>query len=175
MTIYINRGNWTAASSGVRVETRCSGRRARSRAGEKGQAAVEFVFALPLLLTLFFGVVMFGVAFDNDMALTFATGAAAQLLSISRGQTTDPCQTASQAVYSAAPQLNQSNLKFTIVLDGTSVTSNSVQPSCSGAQQYLVQSQTAQVMATYPCNLNIFGLNPVPNCTLTAQTRMLIQ
>jgi Flp pilus assembly protein TadG len=172
----IKRRTRLAPSPGLPAERRFNGKQGHGRArGKQGQAALEFAFGLPLLLTLFFGVVMFGVAFSTDTALTFATGAGAQLLSISRGQTTDPCQTASNAVYSAAPQLNQSNLKFTIVLNGTSVTSNSSKPSCSGAQQYLVQSQAAQVTATYPCNLKIFGLNPVPNCTLTAQTKVLIQ
>jgi len=172
----MHRGSRTAASPGVRVETRSSGKQARSRArDEQGQAAVEFAIALPLMLTILLGVVMFGIAINDDVALTFATDTGAQLLSISRGQTTDPCKTTSQAVYSAAPQLNQLNLKFTIVLDGTSVTTNSTQPSCSGSQQYLVQAQAANVTATYPCNLTIFGLNPVPNCTLTAQSTVLIQ
>jgi Flp pilus assembly protein TadG len=147
----------------------------RRRLRQRGQAMVEFALGLPLLLTLITGLVMFGVAFNNELTLTYATDAAAQLLSISRGQTTDPCQTASQAVYSAAPQLNQSNLAFTIVLNGTSVTTNSTQPSCSGSQQYLVQSQPARVTATYPCNLTILGVNFAPNCTLTAQSTVLIQ
>ncbi len=143
----------------------------RRRLNERGQALVELALGLPLLLTLLIGSVEFGVAFNKDQELTYATDAAAQLLSISRGQTTDPCHTTSQAVYSAAPYLNQSNLNFTIVLDGHSFTS----PSCSGGQNYLVQSQSAQVTVTYPCNLRLFGFNPVPNCALTAQTTVLIQ
>ena len=143
----------------------------RRRLDEHGQAMVEFALALPLLLTLLVGSVEFGVAFNNDLQLTYATDAAAQLLSISRGQTTDPCQTTSQAVYSAAPYLNQSNLNFTIVLGGHSFTA----PSCSGGQQYLVESQSAQVKVTYPCNLKLFGFNPAPNCALTAQTTVLVQ
>ena len=83
--------------------------------------------------------------------------------------------TTSQAVYSAAPQLTQSSLKFSILLGSNTVASNAASPSCSGSQQYLVQSQNAQVTVTYPCNLNILGFNPVPNCSLTAQTTMLIQ
>jgi len=167
-------GSRTAASPGVRVETRSSGKRGRAR-DEQGQAAVEFAIVLPLMLTIILGVVLFGIAINDDVALTFATDTGAQLLSISRGQTTDPCQTASQAAYSAAPQLNQANLAFTIVLNGTTVTTNSTQPSCSGSQQYLVQSQTAQVTATYPCNITILGVNFAPNCTLTAKTTVLIQ
>ena len=143
----------------------------RRRLDERGQAMVELALALPLLLTVLIGAVEFGIAFNNDLTLTFATDAAGQLLSISRGQTTDPCQTASQAVYSAAPYLNQSNLNFTIVMGGHSFST----PSCSGGQDYLVQSQSAQVTVSYPCNLQLFGFNPAPHCALTAQTTVLIQ
>ena len=172
----MHRGSRTAASRGTRVGTRSSATQARGRPRvQQGQSAVEFAVAVPLLLTLILGVVVFGIAINDDVALTFATDAGAQVLGISRGQTTDPCATTSAAVYSAAPQLNQSNIKLTIVLDGTSVTSSTASPSCSGSQTYLVQSQTAQVTATYPCNLTILGWNPAPNCTLRAQTSVLIQ
>ena len=157
------------------IKLRSSGKQASRTRDEQGQTMVEFAIAVPLLLALLTGSVMLGAAFNKQLELTYAINAGGQLLSISRGQTTDPCQTASQAAYSAAPQLNPSTLKFTIVLNGTSVTTNSSQPSCSGAQQYLVESQTAQVTATYPCNLNIFGFNPAPSCTLQAQTTVLIQ
>jgi Flp pilus assembly protein TadG len=135
---------------------------------ERGQSTVEFAIVAPLLLTLLVAMVVFGIAYNNYLSLTFATDAGSQLLSISRGQSTDPCQTASEAVFSAAPQLTQSNLKFSIVLGTNTVATNSANPSCSGSQQYLVQSQNAQVTVTYPCNLNILGFNPVPNCALTA-------
>ncbi len=127
--------------------------------------------ALPLLLTILTGSFAFGIAFNNYLQLTYATDAAAQLLSISRGQTTDPCNTTTQAVYSAAPNLKPASLGFTIVMDGHSFTSTS----CSGDQQYLVQSQSAQVKATYPCNIQIFGLTVAPSCALTAQTTVFIQ
>lgn len=142
---------------------------------ERGQSTVEFAIVAPILLTLLVAIGVFGIAFNNYLSLTFATDAGSQLLAISRGQTTDPCQTASQAVYSAAPQLTQSNLKFSIVLGSTTVATNAASPTCSGSQQYLVQSQNAEVTVTYPCNLNILGFNPVPSCALTAQTTMLIQ
>jgi Flp pilus assembly protein TadG len=151
------------------------GRSPRLARCERGQSTVEFAIVAPLLLTLLVAVVVFGIAYNNYLSLTFATDAGSQLLSISRGQTTDPCQTASQAVYSAAPQLTQANLKFSIVLGTNTVVSNTANPSCSGSQQYLVQAANAQVTVTYPCNLNILGFNPVPNCALTAQTTMLIQ
>jgi Flp pilus assembly protein TadG len=168
------RKRLTAALPQVRA--RSTGRQARGRIpDQRGQAAVEFALVVPVLLTLVIAVAVFGIAFNNDLALTFATSNAAQLLSISRGQTTDPCKTTSQAVFLAAPNLTQSNIKFTIVLNGTAVATNSATPTCSGTQSNLVQSANAQVTASYPCNLQIMGMNPVPNCTLTAKTTMVIQ
>ncbi len=165
----MHRGSRTAAAPGVRVEARSSAKQARGRArDERGQASLEFALALPLLLTLLIAMVVFGIAFNNELTLTFATDAGAQLLSISRGAS-DPCGVASQAIYSAAPYLKPASLKFTIVLSGTSYTS----ASCSGAP--LVATQTAKVTTTYPCNLAIFGFNPAPNCTLSAQTAVFIQ
>jgi len=169
-------GSQTAASPGVRVEARSSGKQALACArDEQGQALLEFAFVLPVLLTLLLGVIVFGLALHNYLTLTNATNLGAQLLSMSRGQTLDPCQTTSQAVYAAAPNLIPANLKFTIVLNGTSVTTNQATPSCSGGQQYLAASQNAQVTVTYPCNLNFFIFNPAPGCTLTAQTTEIVQ
>lgn len=170
-------GGQTGASPGVRVEARSSGKQVRARArDEQGQALLEFAFVLPVLLTLLLGVIVFGLALHNYLTLTNATNLGAQLLSMSRGQTLDPCQTTSQAVYAAAPNLIPANLKFTIVLNGTSVATNQPSPvTCSGGQQYLVASQNAQVTVTYPCNLNFFIFNPAPGCTLTAQTTEIVQ
>lgn len=171
----MHRGR-TAASTGVRVEKRSTGKQAGGRARyERGQAAVEFALVLPLMLTVFVGVLLFGIAFDNDEALTFATSNSAQLLSMSRGQTTDPCQTVSQAVHSAAPQLKQSNILFTIVLNGNTVANKTANPTCTAAATDMVSSTNAQITATYPCNINIFGLHPAPSCTLAAQTTVLVQ
>jgi Flp pilus assembly protein TadG len=151
------------ADSGERM-----GSFSRRRLRQRGQAMVEFALGLPLLLTLITGLVMFGVAFNNELTLTYATDAAAQLLSISRGQTTDPCATTSSAFYSAAPYLTAANLGFTVVLNGVKYTGTS----CSTAA--LVESETAQVTVTYPCSLGIFGFG-VNSFSLTAQTTALIQ
>ncbi len=137
---------------------------------------------LPVLLLLLIGVVVMGVAFNNQIALTFATGVGAQQLSIARGST-DPCLAASSALENAAPSLNPANLNFTIVLGGTSYSGNcttlpktgcaSDGNSCTSAS--LTSGETAQVTVTYPCNLKVMNLNPAPNCTLTGQTTVYIQ
>ena len=176
MAILITQIKLEAGRSGSRTPRSWFTRKACHTGGsERGQVAMEFAIAAPVLLTLLVAIMVFGIAFNNYLALTFATNNAAQALAISRGQTTDPCETASSAAYSAAPQLTQSNLKFTILLGSTSAASNAASPSCSGDTGDLVQSENATVTITYPCNLDILGFNPVPNCSLRAQTAMLIQ
>jgi hypothetical protein len=95
---------------------------------------------------------------------------AAQTLSISRGQTTDPCATAVTAFESAAPFLNSKSLSFSFAFNGGTLTSET---SCSS--QSLVAGQAAEVQVTYPCNLQVYGVNLVPNCTLTAETTEAIE
>ena len=160
------RVNRIAAPARVCIEARFTAKR-----GRQGQAIVEFALAAPVLLTLVLGMMVFGIALNNYVALTFAANAAAQQLSISRGQTTDPCNTTSQAVYSAAPQLQKANLTFSIVLNGKSDGG----ASCPGKQTDLVQSQPAVVTVTYPCKLIVLGVNFAPGCTLRAQNTLLIQ
>lgn len=182
----------SAASPGVRVEARSRGERASARRrDEQGQALLEFAFVMPILLILVFGVFVFGIALNNYLVLTNATSISSQLLAISRGQTTDPCNTTAQAFYAAAPNLTHGNLTFTIVLDGTAsggvVNGTTVYgpgstPACSssstttGAAADLVSGTAAQVTVAYPCNLNVFGFNFAPQgCTLTAKNAEVVQ
>jgi Flp pilus assembly protein TadG len=169
---------WSAAPAAVRVEVCCQGKQMRARArDEKGQAIIEFAFVMPVLFSLVFGVIVFGIALNNYLVLTNATNISAQQLSISRGQTTDPCNTAVQAFYSAAPNLTQSSLSFSYALNGTSYsgTSCSSSSTTTGAAGNLVSGQTAQLTVTYPCNLKFFGFNPASGCTLTAKVSEVIQ
>ena len=145
------------------------------RLDEHGQTMVEFALALPVLLLILVGTVMFGVALSNYATLTFATNAAAQQLSFSRGPSGDPCNLTATTLQKAAPGLNSSNLKYTIVLNGVTAANNVASPTCSGDQSDLVVSETASVTVTYPCNLQILTYNPAPSCLLTAQTSVIIQ
>jgi TadE-like protein len=135
---------------------------------EEGQSLIEFAFVAPLLLVLATGIAAFGIVLNNYQALTNATNVSAQVLSASRGQTSDPCATTAQAFYAAAPTLHQGNLSFTIALNGTSVGGTT----CTTAT--LVENQTAQVTVTYPCNFPlIYGMGF--SCSLKAQTAEAIQ
>jgi Flp pilus assembly protein TadG len=139
--------------------------------GQRGQALVEFSLVAPFLLTFLFGLIVFGIAFNQYLQLTGATSTATQLLSISRGQTTDPCSTTAQAVYNAAPGLSQGNFTFAFVINTTAYTGTT----CSGAQTNLLAGQNVQVTVTYPCNVKFFRFNPAGNCKLTSQMEARVQ
>jgi Flp pilus assembly protein TadG len=143
----------------------------RIGAGNKrGQSVTEFALIFPLLMILVTGQVAFGLAFHYYMVLTNAVNVGAQVLSISRGQTTDPCATASTAIENAAFDLTSSSLGFTFVIDGTTYTGTT----CTSGASSMVQGAAAQVGVTYPCALTIYSMS-IPTCTLRAQTTELIQ
>ncbi|WP_269938215.1 TadE/TadG family type IV pilus assembly protein [Arthrobacter sp. HY1533] len=53
---------------------------------EKGAAAVEFALVVPLLLTLIFGIILFGHAFSVQISLTQAARAAARSMAVENSQ-----------------------------------------------------------------------------------------
>jgi Flp pilus assembly protein TadG len=53
--------------------------RAGERRGERGVAAVEFAILLPLLVTLLFGFIQFGIAFNNRIQATNAAREGARI------------------------------------------------------------------------------------------------
>jgi len=157
---------------------------------EKGQALIELALCLPILLTVVTGVMSFGIAIDNYMQLTDAVAVGARSLSLLRLNTTDPCAVSYAAVTNAAPAL---------VLQGTiSVTTTMYAPlatngsgggqlgsyagrTCSsssnttGAAGNLVQYGGVQVTATFPCNLQVYGLNYWSSCTLSSRSTEVVQ
>ncbi len=52
---------------------------------ERGQAMTEFAFVLPILLVLLFGIVQFGIIFNNYVTLTDAARAASRRGAVLRG------------------------------------------------------------------------------------------
>jgi Flp pilus assembly protein TadG len=61
-----------------------------------GQAIVEFVIVLPILVLLMLGILQFGVAFHNYLAITDATRVGARAAAVKR--TSDPCSAAKAAI-----------------------------------------------------------------------------
>jgi Flp pilus assembly protein TadG len=175
--------NHSAAAVGVGTRLRSELVRFLISAGsERGLALVEFALVLPVLLLVVTGITTFGIALNNYMQLTQAVGIGAQALSVSRGNTTDPCNTVSSAVISAAPYLVSTSLSFTTKIYTSSTASTSYSgTSCSssstttGAAGNLTQGQAAVVTATYPCSLAVFGANYASSCSLSAQVTEIIQ
>ena len=58
---------------------------------QRGQSLLEFALALPILLLIVTGIATFGIALNTYLTLTNAVAQGGQFLSVSRGQTLDPC------------------------------------------------------------------------------------
>jgi len=144
---------------------------------DEGQSLVEFALALPALLLVVTGIAAFGIAFNNYIMLTEATAVGARQLTVSRGQTLDPCNTFSNAVYAASPLLKQANLTFTVTLNGTAYSGTSCSgTSTSGAPANMVLGTNATVTVSYPISVTVYGLKIVPaGSLLMAKTTELMQ
>ncbi len=136
----------------------------------EGGALVEFAMVLPMMMLIITGIFYLGIALAMYLQLTNATDISARLLSVSRGQTTDPCSTAANAFYAAAPNLSHSNLTFTYSLDGQGYSGTT----CTAGAAYLVQGTSAQMTVQYPVHLGIYGLG-WSAITLKSQTTELMQ
>jgi Flp pilus assembly protein TadG len=118
-----------------------------------GQALVEFALISPLVLMLGLGICIFAIGLNENLVLTNGTEVAAQQLSISRGQTSDPCQTVEQAFVNASPNLTASNLTFTLSLDGQKAVGPTLGASnftCTSQAQYMVEGANETVTVSYP-------------------------
>jgi Flp pilus assembly protein TadG len=166
------------ASGDGSIASRFASRLSRSHHGEDaGQSLLEFALVLPVLLLIVTGITTFGIALNNYIILTNSVSVGARLLSISRGQTTNPCSDAATAIQGAAPTLIPGNLTYSFVLNGTSYPGASCSSSdaYSGAAGNLQTGKPAQITVSYPCNLQVFGINYAPTCNLQAQITELVQ
>jgi Flp pilus assembly protein TadG len=93
--------------------------RIRRGHGESGQALIEFAYVAPVLLLVTFGMMMFGTALNQYLVLTNAVEIGGQLLAAERGETTDPCTAASNAIIAAAPNITLAAADFTYTINGT--------------------------------------------------------
>ncbi len=125
---------------------------------------------MPVLFLAMTGMLSFGMTMHDYLTLTNGVNYGAQVLSMSRGQTTDPCATAVAAVQSASPSLTSANLTYTFSINGTSYTGTS----CTTGAANMIQGDTAQVTVGYPCVLAVYGMH-APACGLKTTTSELIQ
>jgi Flp pilus assembly protein TadG len=131
----------------------------RLRKNQDGQAMVEFVLVAPILLLLIFGIIQFGIVFNNYMTLTDAVRAGARQAAVSR-TLPDPVGAATNRVKSAAANLDTS----AGVLD---VTVDPFDPK-TGSHSW-AQGGDVTVKATYPYSISLLGL-VVTSGQLTSQT-----
>jgi len=155
------------------------------RSGEQGSALVEMALALPIMLMVLTGVFSFSVVLYQKLQLSSAVDRGGSVLSLERGDS-DPCLTAANAIYAAAPGLTKSNLKISFTLGGTntggtvsggtSVGNNVTTCTAFGSSGAtpLQSGWPAQIYATYPCSFGIYGVH-LGTCSLKASITEVIQ
>lgn len=118
---------------------------------EQGQAMTEFAIVLPLFAILLFGIIQFGIAFNNYLTLTDAVRAGARTAAVSR-HLGNPAQTTEDRVRAAAVNLKKDKL--------------AVQVSTSPGW---TPGAAVTVTATYPYAINLLGV-VVKSGSLTSTT-----
>jgi Flp pilus assembly protein TadG len=157
---------------------------------QRGQALVEFAVILPILLVLSMGIIVFAIAFWNQLTLTHATSTAANVAAYTRtnAATVDVCNPVNAALYNAGTGINNPNapipLTFSIATGPANSTATPTpvvtnvavkQAGVSACNTALTLGGTVQVSTSYGCNLNFFGFKLASACKLTATTSEAIQ
>jgi Flp pilus assembly protein TadG len=107
---------------------------------QSGQSMTEFALVLPILALLLFGVIQFGLVFNNYLTLTDAVRAGARKAAVSR-RLPDPRQAAIDATRNAATDLKQSDLNVQV----------------TAAPGWQAGAETT-VTADYPYKISLLGL-----------------
>ena len=128
------------------------------RKKEKGQALVEFAIILPVLLLILFGILQFGVTFNQYISVTAAAREGARKASVSRSLGASAATTAAvNAAKATAPSLKQTSMQVIVT------------PSAAWAQ-----GSDVTVQVKYPYSINILG-KVVSSGYLTSSTTMRIE
>jgi Flp pilus assembly protein TadG len=106
---------------------------------ERGQTMVEFALAMPVLCLVLFGIIQFGILFNDYLSLTDATRVGARKGAVSR-TAPSPAAVTEAAVRNAASDLSPGSLDVDVI--ATSWT--------AGGE--------LTVEATYPYDVNVFGV-----------------
>ena len=124
--------------------------RRRSIRDERGQSMVEFVLVLPLLCMLVFGIVQFGILYNNYITITDAARVGARKGAVSR-TAVNPEGIAEAAARSSASSLNQT--KLDVIVTATA----------------WAPGGDITVETSYPYDLKLFGMALVEG-DLTSKT-----
>jgi Flp pilus assembly protein TadG len=141
---------------------------------ERGQAVVEFALVIPVLMLIVVGIFKFGTLYTNYTQLIDATRSSARQFAIERGQG-DPCGDAVGRLAAAAGGLNTSNITAKLTLEGNANTYTYAGNAGSGTCPTLVSGSAATVSTSYPCDLNILGVNFFPGCTIKASATVRVE
>ena len=98
----------------------------------------EFAIVLPILSVLLFGIIQFGIAFNNYVTLTDAVRAGAREAAVSRRE--GPSTAGEAALRAAADNLNQGELAVSV------------------SAPVLEHGRDVTVTATYPYEIKLFGI-----------------
>jgi Flp pilus assembly protein TadG len=90
----------------------------RTIKNEQGQTMVEFAFVLPILLVMLFGIIQFGVIFNNYVALTDAARAASRKGAVSRNAS-DPKGDCEATGYAAGTNLRNPGTDFVLTCNSS--------------------------------------------------------
>jgi Flp pilus assembly protein TadG len=121
--------------------------------GESGQAVIEFVLVVPVLLFVLFAIAQFAFVYSHYVQLTDATRVGARVAAVSRA--TCPGN-AEQAVRDSAGGLDDTKLNVSI----------SSCPWSAGGQ--------VEVSATYPWSIDLIGI-VVASGTLSSTTKERVE
>jgi Flp pilus assembly protein TadG len=105
---------------------------------QQGQTMTEFALVLPLLVLLLFGVIQFGIAFNNYITLTDAVRAGARKAAVS-ANTDNPETVAEEQVRQSAIGLQEDELDVTV----------------SSTWEH---GEDVTVTATYPYSISLLGI-----------------
>ena len=132
---------------------------------EDGQAMTEFAIVLPVLLLILFGIIQFGIVFNNYIDVTSSAREGARTGAVSRSLGCSGEQTAiSQAAKDAGTSLNQTNM---------TVTSN-MATLCAANGGNVPQGGQLTVTVQYPYSISLLGL-VVSSGSLSASNTMRIE
>jgi Flp pilus assembly protein TadG len=138
------------------------------RNDRRGVAALEFAVLAPLLFSIMFGVIEFGLVLNQYLTLTNATMVGAMQFAFGAGVDATPYTDAVNAINAAAPNLRP--LRITVSVNGTAcATDTGCGTALSSGTGYVT------VSTSYSCAALNLALNLLPSCNLTSQQTERVQ
>ena len=142
---------------------------------EMGGALVEMAVTLPIMMMMLTGIFSFSMALYQKLQLAEALSSGGRVLAADRGDI-DPCQTATSAIIASAPGLQSNQLTLTYTIGGVNYGSGTT--SCPGsgstANANMTAGGVAQIQASYPCSLSVYGRS-FASCSLGTQISENVQ